>query len=447
MSFVDSRFPELDLFLQRWQTRLNTRFLAGEALVAGSVAGLAALIPGFAVDGTPARLALWTAVMLLGAAGYALWKARERLSRHQAASWLDQVGQTQGLFRAASETLDQDEPGVGGQKVLQEADRRRLDFIGRRAPRIPLRRLALRAALALALAAISVFLLVSVAPTVFRPSPMAVAVPPKADQPSAPPESPGTASRELTPQEAAKRLFPEDSRLAALAEQALASGDPGALDTLLQQPSSGSGPAGSRSRDGSPGGNENGPSQQGGQPGEEAGASPSRPPGGQGKDMGSASDPARAQNQGEGPQAGASKKPSDGSGQGSQPPSNPGQRSGGRGAGRPGQSGEAEPNPQIAGGPPGTAHSEAPLRSSVEAGSSDRKIVLKDKENPGIFEYVLPGTGLKVPTAQVLADSRRSAEAIISRTAPPLEFENTIRDYFLSLSSQQNASQPQEVSP
>ncbi len=31
MSRVDSRYPELDLFLQRWRRRLNFRFLAGDS--------------------------------------------------------------------------------------------------------------------------------------------------------------------------------------------------------------------------------------------------------------------------------------------------------------------------------------------------------------------------------------------------------------------------------
>jgi len=70
---------------------------------------------------------------------------------------------------------------------------------------------------------------------------------------------------------------------------------------------------------------------------------------------------------------------------------------------------------------------------------TDKRVAINEQKNPGLFEYVLPGAGAKVPTAQTLADSRRSAEAVISRTNPPLEFENTIRDYFLSLS--------QEVSP
>jgi hypothetical protein len=53
-----------------------------------------------------------------------------------------------------------------------------------------------------------------------------------------------------------------------------------------------------------------------------------------------------------------------------------------------------------------------------------------------VFETILPESGARVPLSQVLPDRRRSAEAALDRTSTPLEFENAVRQYFLSLSQE-----------
>lgn len=437
MSLIDTRFPDLDLFLQRWQRRLNTRVSQGEGLAAWSVVGILAAGGTFLLVGDPTtRMAVWGFASAVSALTFVLWRRRRRLSRHQAASWLDERCQTEGVFRAASECLEKDDLAPSERHVLDQATRRSLDFSGRQAPRLPWRRWALRWVLALGLSVLALTALSLVPPLPgLRPSGSGADAP----EETSPSESAPSESAELTPHEAAQRLFPEDARLAALAEQALASGDPGALDALLEQNAE----RASAEKAAPPQGGAPGQGQQGQEGSGGAGADPAS-----GRPEGS---PGASQSQGQGgssdTEPGSKGKPSDtqgqepGAGEGSQSEGPLGQ---GSGANRPGQPGSGNQQPLSSGGAPGTSHSEQPLGLRPQTGTSDQRLKLKETDNPGIFEYVLPGTGPQLPSAQTLADSRRSAETIISRTAPPLEFENTIRDYFLSLSA---LTESKETSP
>lgn len=445
MSLVDTRFPDLDLFLQGWQRRLNQRYLLGEAFVAASAASVAGgIAAAFAGPAGEVRLAVWAGLTLASAVGYAAWRWRRRFSRADAASWLDEFGGSQGLFRAASECLDRPS-GPLDALVLAEADRRRSPLDGRHGPRLPWKRLALRFLAAAASVALTAAALVLVVP----PSgfgPLAHEVPgPSARGPEvdASPEEDG--ARQLSPQEAAKRLFPEDRRLAALAEQALASGDPGALEALLQQNSEAAGrgqPAPSESSPGGkPGAGGSGqPEQAPGQGDPQPGTSGDKQEGGASERRSGSDNPGSPGNQGA-PGAANSVPQSLAPGADNDDPAT---GEGRAEAGPQGMSGAGGTNiPHSAGGNPGTGHSEQRL-GTPKTGTSDRQLALKEKPNPGVFEYVLPGAEAQLPTAEVLANSQRSAEAVISRTSPPLEFENTIRDYFLSLST---LASSQEVSP
>lgn len=442
MSLVDTRYPELDLFLQGWQARLNRRFLWGEALAAASMASVVAgVAAAFSGPNGGIRLAVWAGLTLAATAGFLAWRWRRRLNRAEAAAWLDEFGNTQGLFRAASECLDR-EGGPLEQAVLTEADRRRAPPWER--PRLPWRRLALRflgaaGSVALALGA----LLLVVPPAGYGPLSVETSSPTaRGPQNTEAPDQEST--QQLSPHEAAKRLFPEDQRLAALAEQALASGDPGALEALLQQNSEATGRGRPAPSEPSPGAapGKGGSAQQDSTPGEgtqRPGTSQDRPQD-QNSDPSSGSDNPGAQDGKGGGQPGNQAPQSLAQGEDNDDPAT----SEGRAeAGPQGMSGGGSGLPLSSGGAPGTGHSQQRL-GTPQTGSSDRKLALKDKENPGVFEYVLPGAEAQLPSAEVLADSRRSAEAVISRTSPPLEFENTIRDYFLSLSTLANS---QEVSP
>lgn len=443
MSLIDTRFPDLDLFLQRWQRRLNTRLLAGEALAAWTAAAPAVLAVSLFLDRSHGlALGVWGFTVALAALGFTLWRTRRRLSRHQAASWLDDRGRTFGLYRAASECLDQEPLGQAGARVLHQADQRMVDFRGSAGPRLPWRRLAARAVLALTLSAGAVLVLSLAPPLAGFPvsgSENSASLP---AGPEALPDDPG-GGRELTPREAAERLFPEDPRLAALAEQALASGDPQALDSLLEQSAEAMErarqlPGGAVPRQGS----EDGAAQK-----EQTPAAPGVPgtPAPGGKRKAGSSDPSSSGQDGQSPPEGSGSQGRSQDKPGTSAPrglaEGPSNRSPGQG---PGEGSGGDQVPLSSGGAPGEGHSDEALESGITRGDSSRRLSLKEPESQGIFEYILPGKGSKLPSAQALADSRRSAEALISRTAPPLEFENTIRDYFLSLTSPDN---PQEASP
>jgi hypothetical protein len=249
-----------------------------------------------------------------------------------------------------------------------------------------------------------------------------------------PPAPPGGAAAE-TPRSLAQRLFPEDSRLAALAEQALVSGDPGALDALLQQSQN---PAGGKAGAApSPG---RGKSPTGRNPGSAPGEG--RAPGsagGTGDQKGSG--PA-GETEGQDPNSPPSKTSPGAPGQTgdrSDPSAAPGTQDGrtagrqGTGSGGSGASGDA---PNGAGGAPGTGHSDKPLGNQDDLLSSSRQLRLAEKAAPGVFEFVLPGAGAKVPLTRALVDSRQAAESAVDRSSTPLEFQTTIRSYFLSLSQE-----------
>lgn len=429
---VDSRYPELDWFLQSWRRKLNLRYLTGEALVAWSVAAPVAAVPVWSTLGSGALgLPVWFGVTLAASGLFAALQTRRRLSRAQAASWLDQWYHTQGLFRAATECLDQETLDTPRLRVLADADLRRQEIQGEAKPKLPTRRLRARGMLAAALGLASLLFLVLVdAPRGFSTTGLVADAPRDPGPGLADPEE-ATGSRQVSPHEAARRLYPEDARMAALAEQALASGDPGALDALLGQNSEAQTQAGARGSPPPRGGTSPGSRPPGSNPGEgaqpgtegggEPGSAPSQQPGSPGSQDQAGRSPGKAE-----------ATPGN---QGGDAPSPPSGKSGSR-QGPMGENPDMPPGPGLS---PGTGSSRRPLGAPESPNPSQRQIPLKEQANPQLFEYVLPGAGPRLPSADTLADSRRSAEAVITRTSPPREFENTIRDYFLSLS--------QEVTP
>lgn len=432
---LDTRYPELDLFLHRLRRQLNLRFLAGEALAAAWAAGPLAALGALVLPVPPNPLILWAGLF---AALVVLWTGlrwRRRLTLGQAASWFDQDQNTRGLFRAAADALDREALVFPDEVNLRAADLHRK--VAR--PRFPWRRLALRLPLALLTAALSAGA-VLLPPLLGLPTPSWTAQNPAAPEPraEAPAPSLGDPTQGLSPGEAARRLFPEDERLAALAEQALASGDTGALDALLRQnPAQAAPPQSPESSRSRPGEGSRPPGQQ--SPGQGQG---SEGEGDQAPD-GEAGDPG-AQSGSPGREGGVPKTSPDRKGSPSPGPQGNGPGPGGPGSGQgsPGKGGppeSAEDGPMKAppgGGIPGTIHSDQKLGVRGELPSNDKRVSIPDKAAPGVFEYVLPETGARVPLAEAAAHSRRAAEASISRSSAPMEYENAIRDYFLSLSQE-----------
>jgi len=424
---VDERSPEVDYFLQNFRRRLNLRFLVGEALAAWLVASVPALVPGLLLGSSPLplRLIACAGTCALACVSFLIVRWPRRLSTGQAALWLDETQQTNGLFRAAVDGLASSKRAYSEEWVLNQARRQADLLVGTKSLRLPRKRLVFRGVAAVALAVVSVFVLqIKVAPTIknSKEAETQATAPDAAQTPNFFSQAP---SRITTPQEAARRLFPENPRLSALAEQALASGDEGALKSLLDQNATpqetqpGAGQAGGKT--GSSGSGD-GPNGQPGTP----------MPGEQGEGSGEGS--AKATDRGGSSQPGGGSgspspgKAGEGSGQASGPPSGPGS---GAGAGSQDRSAYNLPG---SGGAAGNGHSDQALGRHGPTPSSDRRMVVPQPGNPGIFEFVLPGSDSRMPLSQALAGSKRSAETALDRSSPPVEFETTVRDYFLTLS-------------
>lgn len=65
----------------------------------------------------------------------------------------------------------------------------------------------------------------------------------------------------------------------------------------------------------------------------------------------------------------------------------------------------------------------------------EETIISKNKGNQ-ILEYVLPGKDARIPLSQVVPDAERTAEAAIHRQGIPFEYEDFIRNYFLLLAQE-----------
>lgn len=425
---IDSRFPELDWFLQGVRRRLNLRWLAGEAFRFATVAGAAAVVPLFFLPPPTPRVQVWTALTLVAAAvGTALgW--RRRLTPGQAAAWLDETRGGLGLFGAAVEALARNAERFPDTAILKEADRARRDegpFLW------PWKRLALRFATTVGVVVACLGLLTLPGPLGGRPSSPATTAPSLADAPVKPGEAPtlpGGKEPVLSPRDAARRLYPEDQRLAALAEEALASGDAGALESLLSQnpvsPSDGpSNPSSPGPRTGAPW-----------SPGGGAGMGLGEPGGAASGDRSGSAGPRSPLSEGhrsDAPPDGSSRLPP-GSGPGSGDRAAPGSD----GSPGSGTTGTAPFSPHGGFGNPGSGHSDDKLGVPSPSSPGNRRVVLPEKGPPGFFEYVLPETGARIPLSQAAAASGRTAEAALDRSSVPQEIANAVRSYFLSLSQE-----------
>lgn len=70
----------------------------------------------------------------------------------------------------------------------------------------------------------------------------------------------------------------------------------------------------------------------------------------------------------------------------------------------------------------------------IEPLASGKKVVIEPSKEAPFFELVLPGQAASSPIAGLIPDSRRSAESAMARESVPLEYEDFVRSYFLSLS-------------
>lgn len=74
----------------------------------------------------------------------------------------------------------------------------------------------------------------------------------------------------------------------------------------------------------------------------------------------------------------------------------------------------------------------------------DETIISKNKESQ-LLEYVLPGKDARIPLSQIVPDAERTAEAAIHRQGIPFEYEDFIRNYFLSLAQESKEAAKKEA--
>lgn len=65
----------------------------------------------------------------------------------------------------------------------------------------------------------------------------------------------------------------------------------------------------------------------------------------------------------------------------------------------------------------------------------EETIISKNKDSQ-VLEYLLPGKNARLPLSQVVPDAERSAEAAIHRQGIPFEYEDFVRNYFLLLAQE-----------
>jgi hypothetical protein len=123
----------------------------------------------------------------------------------------------------------------------------------------------------------------------------------------------------------------------------------------------------------------------------------------------------------------------------------PGDREGGGTAGEGQGEGGGEGGASGAGGPGGEgagaggagwgegSGSQA-RRAPVEAASGGGAVSLDLADDSSFFELVLPGELAAAPLSSALPDSRRSAESAMAREGMPLEYRDFVRSYFMALS-------------
>lgn len=80
----------------------------------------------------------------------------------------------------------------------------------------------------------------------------------------------------------------------------------------------------------------------------------------------------------------------------------------------------------------GTSNEQQPW-SSIEPSKSEKKETLELKDDSSFFELVLPGENASVPLSSLLPSSKRAAESAMSRKDIPYEYLDFVRSYFMAL--------------
>jgi hypothetical protein len=422
------------------RSRLNLAIVAHRALAwaipsAGAAAAVGAVLRFAGLDA--AGLVAWAGLVAIGAAIGAARGMSARMSTADAARWLDERLGSEELLSASLVCLARGRSGRFDDEILAGAE-------GQAALaaeiRPPIRPTARKAALALAAATASALALVLARPI----DPFLSEGGAAGRRAAAPSEARAKASAsESESREAASALaaslFPDDKRMATLAQRALREGRlddfqdilrgaelelssridrtvselekkkltrerdrvRDAMNSMIASASAEDRDAG---RDGSPGGGSGQDSEGAGDRGDEGSGGSVAPGPGEGSERGGAS-----AEQGEGGSGGEEGAAGSGGESGGEDGGKGGQ-GWGTGSGSPRSWGEIEP----------------------KAGGDSASLDLTD--DASFFELVLPGDDASAPLASVIPGSRRAAESAMSREGVPLEYRDFVRSYFMALS-------------
>jgi hypothetical protein len=447
------------------RARLNAAIVAHRALAWAAPAGIlaGAAVAGLRALGVGAAGLLVWLLCVLACAAIGAWRAGlSRVDEAGAARWLDERLADQELLSAALACLGRDGSGRFDGEVLAKAR-----SLAPRASslRFSPRPLAKRAAIAAAACAVGAYLVLLAAPNATIAAELSEpSASGDARAGAAPASRAALAASAATPKNAAaasafaSSLFPDDKRRATLAERALREGRIDDLRDMLKaadleyESRIGRGlsefekrklvsererieeAASALAAGGLSGaaGDESGRSVVGGDEPQGAGADGTR---GTFGDEGGASGGAPDLAQGQGPNGGSQDgKPhlpgmdgaSQGLGQGSSADADAdgasGSNAGGDAGARQGGKGYGRGS--------GEERDWGPI--SPSAGKDEA--VIEPSKNSSFFELVLPGKDASSPIGALVPESRKSAESAMSREAVPLEYEDFVRSYFISLS-------------
>jgi hypothetical protein len=386
--------------------------------------------------GLGAALALWGTFSLAGGLAGALASGRSFLDEAGAARWLDERLEDKELLAAAIFGLRRGESGRFDAELIARAEAVLPRAAGAKIPRRPLARQGAKALAALALGAYLVFLSgAAVIPrggAIARPRAEAAAVSDAAKALNAL-EDGGKAASDF-----ARAIFPEDKRMAKLAERALREGRIDDLRGILKS----AGLELDAKLAGSPSESERKKlAQDGERIGEAANALALASQALAAREGGSAGSAGRdGRRGGYAPGMGGRSYPGAG-GAGGRTPS-PTDKSpnalGGTGAGGTEGAGSSDDSGEGLAGKGGkgygTGSGSAGDWGRIEPLAGKGSMEIAARKDGGFFELVLPDGRPSRPLSELVPGSLKSAEAAMSREDLPLEYEDFVRSYYLQLS-------------
>ncbi len=447
--------------LRAARARLNAAIVAYRAFFwaapSAIAAGLLVALLRAAGLGTPA-FPLWGGLVILGAAAGAAKAWKSRIDVTEAARWLDEKLGGEEKLSAALACLGRVSAGLFDEQIIREAEGLAPRASSLRASPRPVARRAAIAALACAIGAYAVFVSAphgNLASKVGEKAPgggrVAAASAKAAD---------GAFARDggKTASAFASSFFPDDKRLATLAERAILEGRLDDLRDLLRSAdreygskiaralgeaererltrdrerireaadalAKGAGSADEAGRQGRKDGGNGGGDEGGGAPnGAGARASAGMAEAYPGYD--------RNGSQGSGVGTGGRMGANGGS-----PPASLG--SAGSGVMEDGQADEGQgggAQGALSGGSnPGSGSGSDADWGNIQAEAGKAKALLETTKSASFFELPLPGRDSSAALSRLIPDSRKSAESAMARRGVPLEYEDFVRSYFMALS-------------